>query len=130
MREVKRERVTYQLWRNSFSLGNEEYGHMNYPNFHTPFFLQIYISLLNQHKYKSKVLCCCGLLPSSHFSPLSFLLPYLPTKPEFSCPSLSHSSVGGSTHRPLSFISWIRASVAFSIAIPRFTTVWSNSTSH
>lgn len=35
-----------------------------------------------------------------------------------------YSSTGGSTHLPCSFISSIRASVAFSIAIARFTTVW------
>ena len=34
-----------------------------------------------------------------------------------------YSSAGGSTHRPWSLISWIRASVAPSMAMPRCTTV-------
>ena len=59
---------------------------------------------------------------SPHLSLSSFF--YLPNQ-NYHVPRrrLSHSSVGGSTHRPWSFISWIRASVACSIAIPRFTTV-------
>lgn len=36
----------------------------------------------------------------------------------------AYSSAGGSTQRPWSFISWIKASVARSISIARFTTVW------
>jgi len=39
-------------------------------------------------------------------------------------PSVYSSAGGGSTQRPLSLISWINASVAYSISIPRFTTVW------
>lgn len=38
----------------------------------------------------------------------------------------AYSSAGGSTQRPWSFISWIKASVARSISIPRFTTVWNS----
>lgn len=95
--------VTYQLW-SCFSLGNEQWWTW-IAQFPYPFF---FIFWLNTNQ-------SCGL-PSSKSS--LFLFFYLP------CLCLSHSSVGGSTHRPWSFISWIRASVAFSIAIPRFRTVW------
>lgn len=68
---------------------------------------------------------------TTQIKPVVFPLPHLllillstAYQPDLPCLCLPHSSAGGSTQRPWSFISWIRASVAFSIAIPRFTTVW------
>ena len=55
------------------------------------------------------------------WSPLDSLKSYLPAGT--ACAG-AYSSAGGSTQRPLSFISWIKASVARSISIPRLTTFW------